>query len=298
MALNRVRVVRAVTFFGLGLAAGAAGGPWIYTSLHPSFRQRRAEGPSREIVVAPPPEVPVPVRTEEQPAPAEVPKPPDREVPPEPVPESPPAGPEFFGFRVNSSDRAPAPKPAPEPTGKPETAPAPAPTVLRLRLMKGRCVGGFDGTSTVLDFSGWTRSLKGELTYEKGRLAETARGHVTADPATLDTGDRSRDKEIRESILETAKYPEMHFDVSFLEVTGVETINMSGTMEIHGVKKYVTIPCSIRLRRDGYAWMKGEIKLNMSSFGIKPPVKLAVIKVADQIRIWFEIWAEPVKEPK
>jgi polyisoprenoid-binding protein YceI len=197
---------------------------------------------------------------------------------------------------VGSWDRAPDRKPESRPEPKAAPVPLPATTRLRLRLMEGRCVGGFDGTSPVLNFSGWTRHLAGELTYEKGRLAETARGTVTADPATLDTGDAARDKEIREKLLETARYPRMSFEISFLEMKGPDSANISGTMEIHGRKQYVTIPCSFRLRRDGYAWMKGELKVKMSDFGIDPPVKMGVIKVRDRIRIWFEVWAEPVRE--
>ncbi|MCE9582760.1 MAG: YceI family protein [Planctomycetes bacterium] len=190
---------------------------------------------------------------------------------------------DFFGFAVGTADRA--------------AEPASAATLLRLRLMKGRCVGGFDGKSSVLDFSGWTRELHGELTYEKGRLAETAKGIVTADPATIDTGDADRDKEIRDTVLETAKYPRMQFEISHIKMTALDKMDMTGVMEIHGVTKEVTLPCLFKLRRDGFAWMKGEIRLNMTEFGITPPVKMGVIKVENEIRIWFEIWAEPVKEP-
>ena len=287
MKLISDKRIRCLWLVGLGVLIGATGGTALYSRSHPPFRQRPDVSAIRGSGISAPPELRQIGKTE---APIF--------VEPIVVAATRPEGPEFFGFRVATSARAPEPRPAtlPDPLSAPKSVPAPA--LIRLRLMKGRCVGGFDGTSPVLDFSGWTRSIAGELTYEKGRLAETAKGHVTADPATLDTGDAARDREIREKILETAKYPEMNFDVSTLEMTGVDTMNMSGTMEIHGRTRIVTIPCRIRLRRDGYAWMKGEIRVNMSAFGIKPPVKLAVIKVADEIRIWFEIWAEPVREPK
>ncbi|MEK7469520.1 MAG: YceI family protein [Planctomycetota bacterium] len=301
MALKGNKRIRSVALFGLGVVLGATGGPVVYRKLHPPLRQRPDMRDHPGSASFAPPELPpegIQEPTPDDPG-APVPPGPGKVEHPEPtVPEivtaMPPRGPEFFGFSVGSNDRAPDPVREPKPAPKP----APAPKLVRLRLMKGRCVGGFDGTSPVLDFSGWTRSIVGELTYETGRLAETARGLVTADPATLDTGDAARDKEIREKILETAKFPQMSFEVGVIGMTGLDTMNMSGTMEIHGVRKQVTIPCSIRVRRDGYAWMKGEIRLNMTDFGIDPPVKMGIIKVRDEIRIWFEIWAEPVKELK
>lgn len=288
------RLVRTILWLVLsasGVVAGVVGGAMAYRRLHPPLRLRpELDGPPAGLSMVPPELLPEPAHPQDRAEPA-----PPEEFAAAPAP---PAGPEFFGFPVDSLDRAPeqAPKTATEPPAPHDAAPAP-PAMMRLRLMEGRCVGGFDGTCTLFDFSGWTRAVVGELTFETGRLVETARGRVTADPASLDTGDAGRDREIRENLLELERYPRMSFDLSALRMTGVDTVDVSGTMEIHGIRRDVTIPCSIRLRRDGYVWVKGEIKANMSDFGIEPPVKLAIIKVADEIRIWFEVWAEPVKEP-
>ena len=331
MAFNPGKMIRSLLLLGLGAAIGAAGGVTVYKKLHPQAGPRpEGSGPPGSGSMAPPELAPEGGKGQNS-AGADVDStaPPDREPPdlaaglPAVVPAGPPtvslaeplidmdaglpevvvatpedldtavsldvaadrvtSGPGFFGFPVRSAGEAAAP-------------PADT-TLLRLRLMNGRCVGGFDGKSSVLDFSGWTRALTGDLTYEKGRLAETAKGIVTADASTLDTGDADRDKEIRDEHLECAKYPQMKFEISSVKMTGIGTVAMSGAMEIHGIRKDVTIPCSFKLRRDGYAWMKGEITVKMTDFGIKPPVKLGVIKVEDEFRIWFEIWAEPVKEP-
>jgi polyisoprenoid-binding protein YceI len=327
MKFNPGKLAGAVLLVGLGVAMGAPAGVTVYKKLHPPARPRPDQGGGPGGGPQAPPELPpgsekgrpltesdliaskdsdkltspglaaqgtdaVPVSPVAVPAlPA---KPPDLSTVPPPegdtvtpldIPQVKPAAVvEFFGVPVEFAERP--------------AAAASTSNLLRLRLMKDRCVGGFDGKSSVLDFSGWTRALTGELTYEKGRLAETAKGVVTADAATLDTGDADRDKEIREKHLESAKYPTMSFEIASIRMTSLETMDMTGAMEIHGVKKTVTIPCSFKMRRDGFAWMKGEVKLNMTEFGITPPVKMGVIKVADEFRIWFEIWAEPVKEPK
>jgi polyisoprenoid-binding protein YceI len=314
MAIQRGTLIRSLAILGFGVALGAAGGALVYKKLHPASRQDAAASrPEASRALAPPegpPEVKSPAAAEVAvvPAPVEV-KPPVIFVPPVPgvvatnpvllVPVIPPevavakteeavastlpAGPEFFGVPVGPATGAPASGPA---TG-----------LKRLRLMAGRCVAGFDAKTSVIDFSGWTKALTGELTFEPSRPVESAKGSVTADPTTLDTGDADRDKELREVHLECAKFPRMGFDITVVKMTSVGTVDMSGTMELHGIRKDVTIPCSFKLRSDGFAYVAGEIKVKMTDFGIKPPTKLGIITVDDEIRVWFEIWAEPVTEP-
>ena len=309
MELNFARIVRSLVLLGVGAAVGAAGGAMAYKKLHPPVKPRPdLSGPPGSGSLAPPelpPDEPEPKPPEPEPPVQKPPEPePPVQKPPDVVAAKPPAGPEFFGFPVGSAERAPEPapepkpEPRPEPKPEPKPKPAPVPVIVRLRLMKDRCVAGFDGKSTLHDFSGWTKSVTGEITYEDGRLAETAKASVTVDARTLDTGDADRDAEMHEKHLESGKHPEMKFELWSIKMTGANTMDMSGTLEIHGTKKAVTIPCEVKLRHDKYAWVKGEIKAKMTDFGIEPPVKAGVIKVDDEIRVWFEAWAEPVKAPK
>ncbi|MEK7469016.1 MAG: YceI family protein [Planctomycetota bacterium] len=309
MTIQRGTLIRSLLILVLGAAVGAAGGALVYKKLHPSTGQDAAASrPDASRSLAPPeepadanpkPEVPANIVAVAMSPVEEAPQvviPPDPglvvpEIPPEAALAKPeeatasesPAGPEFFGVQVGSAGDAPAS--------------VPSSGLQRLRLMNGRCVAGFDAKTSVVDFSGWTKNLTGELTYEPGRPVESARGSVTADPTTMDTGDAARDKELREEHLECATFPRMGFEISVVKMTSVGTVDMSGSMEIHGIKKDVTIPCSFKLRSDGFAYVAGEIKVKMTDFGIKPPTKLGIITVEDEIRIWFEIWAEPVKEP-
>ncbi|KAF0243526.1 MAG: hypothetical protein FD180_3310 [Planctomycetota bacterium] len=313
MVLRPGTIIKSLMVFSVGVAVGAAGGALVYKKLHPmTSQQAEASRPPASRTLAPPAltvavaspaspnEAPLEVAVEKSlqavasnPAVVVTPEPVDAvaskpaEVaasnPPVPTPVVPPAVQEFFGV----------------PVGVVAGAPASAPTsgLLRLRLMPDRCVAGFDAKTSVVDFSGWTKALTGELAYEAGRPVESARGSVTADATTMDTGDADRDKELREDHLEAAKFPHMKFEISVVKMTSPGTVDMSGSMEIHGVRKDVTIPCTFKLRLDGFAYVAGEVKVKMTDFGIKPPTKLGIIKVEDEFRIWFEIWAEPVKEP-
>ena len=176
--------------------------------------------------------------------------------------------------------------------------PPDAPVIAKLRFMKDRCVAGFDGTTTLHDFSGWTKSVTGEIEYQKGKLAETVKASVTVDARTLDTGDESRDKEMHETNLESQKFPEMKFVLSGLKMGDGQAATMKGTIEIHGTPREVEVPITLTLRRDGFIYVKGELKAKISHFGVEVPSKAGVINVDDNIRIWFEVWAEPVKGEK
>lgn len=162
--------------------------------------------------------------------------------------------------------------------------------------MKDRCVAGFDGVTTLHDFSGWTRAVTGEITWEKDNLAKTVRASATIDARTLDTGDADRDELMHKDHLESATFPTMGFEVASIRLTGEDSMVMKGRMEIHGTKREVEIPCTLKVRRDGYVFVKGEVTTRMSEFGIEPPSKGGLINVKDEIRVWFEVWAEPVKE--
>ncbi|MBI2922747.1 MAG: YceI family protein [Planctomycetes bacterium] len=310
--------VKALALVGVGMVAGAAGGVGVWQKAHPPLKLRPdMTGAPGGISLAPPEGPPeeetgtgTETSTEE---PTEVkppdpvdPKPPDPEPPAEP-PTPKVAGPEFFGFPVGSTEAAapppapepkPEPKPEPRPEPKPKPKPPPAPAVAKLRFMNGRCVAGFDGTTTLHDFSGWTKSVTGEIEYQKGKLAETVKASVTVDARTLDTGDKDRDKEMHETNLESQKYHEMKFVLSGLRMGEGQAATMKGTIEIHGTSREVEMPITLTLRRDGFIYVKGELKARISDFKVEVPSKLGMINVDDNIRIWFEVWAEPLKGEK
>ena len=195
--------------------------------------------------------------------------------PPSPAPPPRPPAFDFFGFEVPG----------------PESAAAPAATLERFELMKDRCAAGFDATSTLHDFRGWTKSVRGSIQFEKDRLEETAAALVSVDARTLDTNNPDRDREMHADFLNSDKYPEFRFELKEFRRTSAGSCRMKGTLEIRGVAREVEMSGVFEPREDGYLRVKGELRTKMSDFGISPPVTALVIRVDDEIRIWFEIWA-------
>ncbi|HVR87106.1 MAG TPA: YceI family protein, partial [Planctomycetota bacterium] len=225
-------------------------------------------------------------------------------LPPEtPPPVIPPRAPEkplgeFFGFPVETLDRAakaaaPAPRVLPSVVPVPPAAPPVLPAVVHLETLPGKCVAGFDGTSTLHDFRGWTKSVSGWIEYEPGRIDPTAKAAFVVDARTLDTGDKDRDRAMHEEHLESARYPEMRFTLSEFHSAPGGSCTIQGTLEIHGHRRPVEMAGTYLVRPDGLLYVKGQVLAKMSDFGITPPSKVLVIRTADEIKVWFEAWAAP-----
>src|SRR6187549_65030 len=116
-----------------------------------------------------------------------------------PPPSAPPAATrraavEFFGLPSATADEA-----------RPSTPEATDP-VRRFVPIRGSSVAGFDATSTLHDFRGWTRGVTGQIRFDPSRLEETAGAEILVDARELDTGDKDRDKEMH-AHLQSQGYP-------------------------------------------------------------------------------------------
>jgi polyisoprenoid-binding protein YceI len=214
-----------------------------------------------------------------------LPTPPEVAETPEPAPPAPASRPpvfDFFGFEVEG------------PAGAPE--PRRVARVLRFVPVRERCAAGFDATSTLHDFRGWTKAVEGSVSFDPERLEATARATIVVDARTLDTGHPDRDREMRRDHLQSERFPEMKFELKEFRRTAGAGFLMKGSLEIRGRAKDVEMHGTFELRRDGHLHAKGGLRVRMSDFGISPPVTALVIRVDDEIRVWFELWARRQEE--
>jgi polyisoprenoid-binding protein YceI len=197
---------------------------------------------------------------------------------------------EFFGFPVETLQQAPEPPPPPPPaTAAEPPKPRPRETPRYLPIPE-KCVAGFDGSSTLHDFRGWTRAVTGEVRFEPDRIEATAKASIVVDARTLDTGNPDRDKDMHE-LLQSEKFPEFRFSLESFRPDAGGAFTMKGSLEIRGQSRPVEIPGTFTLRADGLLHAKGEFRAKMSDFGIQPPSAMLVIRTSDDIKIWFELWA-------
>jgi polyisoprenoid-binding protein YceI len=192
--------------------------------------------------------------------------------------------------KIAAAAAAPAPAPAPESAPLPPPPPAPARTLFTL-IEQGSKVG-FDGSSSLHDFTGATTKVKGEIEFRPDLPGEAPRALVEVDARTLDTGNRSRDKDMHHD-LESEKWTTIQFRIESLSDCKSESATRfqaraCGMLACHGKERRVEAPFKAELVGATGLRIEGELPLRMSDYGIAPPTALGgLIKTHDEVRVWF-----------
>lgn len=165
-------------------------------------------------------------------------------------------------------------------------AQGPVPYVRRYVVDPARSEAGFDGTSTLHDFTGKTKKLGGEVRLDPAHPATTTGGDVWIEAASLDTDNTGRDEEMRK-VLETDKFPRIVFSLDGLNgppaaLSGVAQVD--GRFSIHGVERRRTFDATFAPVADGFD-LRAEIKAKVTDHGMTPPSFL-VVSMGDDVKIW------------
>lgn len=117
---------------------------------------------------------------------------------------------------------------------------------------------------------------------------ETAKMKVKPDPKVDAKTEATIQKDMEEMTLETAKYPEITFQSTRVQMLGEGQWKVEATLALHGVTKPVTV--TVKRSDDAYT---GRVILKQTDFGIKPiTVGGGLIKVKNEIEIEFHILAQ------
>jgi polyisoprenoid-binding protein YceI len=128
----------------------------------------------------------------------------------------------------------------------------------------------------------------GTLRY--GAAASDVSVEVTVDPASIDSGVGLRDRAVRSSYLEVAKFPQARFTASGLRTDGGKEA-LPGTLELHGV----TRPITLRIVEQGHTGrpfalrrsVTALVELSRKDFGISGTG--AFLTMADTVRLRIEV---------
>ena len=124
----------------------------------------------------------------------------------------------------------------------------------------------------------------------KAKLATDVTVEVSVDPGSVDTGIAMRDRSLRSSYLETKLFPAATFTAAGVtHGAGGETID--GTLELHGVKK----PVTLQIESTGEANLPlvarkhvvATTKLSRDAFGIHGAGSF--LTMADEVLLRIEI---------
>jgi polyisoprenoid-binding protein YceI len=165
----------------------------------------------------------------------------------------------------------------------------------RFKAHRRRC----DTRSTRLKANLWLRRLAADLRGSKDTI-NPASLTMTIKAASLEeTSDAFTpqqkaiiNKELKEIVLETDKYPKISFKST--EVTGVLKdgkfiFKIGGDITLHGVTKHVVIPSTVSIEGDSLH-AKGEFDLDRSDFNVKATSAFhGMVRVKNKLRFTFDI---------
>lgn len=91
-----------------------------------------------------------------------------------------------------------------------------------------------------------TASGSAELTMKEGE-AETIRGEILFDVASMETGNKMRNKHLRSSMwLDLARFPKIKFKIEAVTKSDDKTYKVKGDFTLHGVTKSLTALAGIQ----------------------------------------------------
>jgi polyisoprenoid-binding protein YceI len=105
-------------------------------------------------------------------------------------------------------------------------------------------------------------------------------------------------KELREIVLETAKYPEIIFkstEVTVRALTGGQfEAEVGGDLTLHGVTRHISIPATVTLS-GGDLRARGEFTIDRGDYNVKATSAVhGLVRVRGKLKFTFDIVAHPV----
>lgn len=158
----------------------------------------------------------------------------------------------------------------------------------------------FTSSTPVLDFDGITSNIDGYI-YWKGEKIFDKENEIyfEVDLNSIETGIGKRDRDMREDVLETDKWPKTSFRGTIVEVKNVGENNFNviseGKMFIHGHTKDIKVSANITIKDDIMS-VTSDFSVFLKDYEIEAPSLLAFIKVAEEIKLHLEFQLEKYSE--
>lgn len=160
---------------------------------------------------------------------------------------------------------------------------------------------GFAGESTLHDFSGEAARVTARLHADLNRLATTVGGEVSFLVKDLSTGKEDRDENMRGD-LEAERFPSVVFRLDGLSgawpASGAAQLDARGAFTIHGVERPRNFRADVERRAGGALRVRGGLKFLQTEHGIEPHSTLGLVRVHDEVSIWWDLNLQPVASPR
>lgn len=144
---------------------------------------------------------------------------------------------------------------------------------------------------------GTTTAVRGEVTVDRARPANSRIGTVTIDISQFKSDSQRRDNMIRQNWLESAKFPNAEFTAA--EIKGLPDayqdgrevpVQITGNLKIRDVTRPATWVSTIKLEGTTLT-ITGNTTIKMTDFGFDPPSIMGILKSENEARLEFRFVA-------
>lgn len=159
----------------------------------------------------------------------------------------------------------------------------------------GKSWVGFHLEDTIEEIDADTKKVSGAIEADPANLLASS-VTLTVDTASLDSGMKMRDDDMRETYLETKKYPGATFKST--AVTGPASLapgqsadlRVAGDLTLHGVTRRIVVPVHLTLESPRRAHLTSKFTIRMTDYNVTVPEKL-VLSVANEVDVKFDLFA-------
>ena len=193
-----------------------------------------------------------------------------------------------------------SPNPAAKATGSdsPVAETVAPPRVLRYRFVPEQSTLAFELSTTYRVVKGKTGAWHGSVEVDPASPGVVKGGlHIHAE--SIETGNSRRDLDVRDKVLEAAKFPEIVFEaktykgnLSSFEPGPTITVEVAGELTIHGVTKPIQTSVQCAVFPDHHVFVAGAVPVFWKAFGLRDMSRL-FLKIKDPMLIVFKLWAVP-----
>src|SRR5205085_11015826 len=153
---------------------------------------------------------------------------------------------------------------------------------------------GHDHFIAVRDFSGEAQLTPGATSPASLQMTIRADSLVETRDVFTEQQKQVINKELREIVLETAKYPEIIFkstDVTGNRTGGQFEAKIGGDLTLHGVTHHIRIPAQVTLS-GATLRARGEFTVNRGDYNVKATSAVhGLVRVRDKLKFTFDIAA-------
>lgn len=164
--------------------------------------------------------------------------------------------------------------------------------------VKTRGVVRFGVEGPLDDVIGETRQSSGVLTFSPETWSKGT-GTIAVDLASIRTGIDQRDKDMRVEFLETSRFPLAVLTIDSIEKASAPSVaagstvtgTVVGSFELHGVRRAVKVPVTLKLDAEGKARISGRFEVPLADYNVQRPQRL-FLKLGDVAQVNFDMGFE------